>query len=150
MWEEIKNYSSENFKRLTGVSIEVFEEMLWVLEKEENAKKKKGRPSRFALEDQLLIALEYWGEYRTYFHIASSWSTHESTISRIVKRIENALISSELFHLPGKKALINADNNFEVIVVDATETPIERPKKTKALLQCKEKASYFKNSGCCR
>ncbi|MEH2211389.1 MAG: transposase family protein [Nostoc sp.] len=25
------------------------------------------------MEDQLLMTLEYWREYRTYFHIGQSW-----------------------------------------------------------------------------
>ena len=31
--------------------------------------------------------------------------------------------------MPGKKALLKNGNEFEVILIDATETPIERPKK---------------------
>jgi hypothetical protein len=31
--------------------------------------------------------------------------------------------------LPGKKALLKSNVEFEVILIDATETPIERPKK---------------------
>ena len=34
-----------------------------------------------------------------------------------------------LFALPGRKELIN--NNYNAILIDATETPIERPKKSK-------------------
>ncbi|WP_442944345.1 transposase family protein [Nostoc sp.] len=25
------------------------------------------------MEDQALVCLQYWREYRTYFHIASDW-----------------------------------------------------------------------------
>jgi len=31
--------------------------------------------------------------------------------------------------LPGKKALLKSDNELKVILIDASETPIERPKK---------------------
>jgi len=48
---------------------------------------------------------------------------------RIVKRVEDILIKSRVFSLPGKKALDDPDENFEVVMIDATETPIERPKK---------------------
>ena len=48
---------------------------------------------------------------------------------RIVTELEKILLQSKLFHLPGKKALHNSANNFEVIVVDVSEHPIERPKK---------------------
>ncbi len=55
--------------------------------------------------------------------------------------IEDILIKSKVFSLPGKKALLKSDTEFEVILIDATESPIERPKKKNAvalyiMLQC--------------
>jgi len=44
--------------------------------------------------------------------------------------------------LPGNKRLLESDNQLEVIVVDATETPIERPKKTATVVFGQEKATY--------
>jgi hypothetical protein len=40
---------------------------------------------------------------------------------------ENLLIKSEQFHLPAKKALQPSDRVTEIVLVDATEQPIERP-----------------------
>ncbi len=37
----------------------------------------------------------------------------------------------EHFPLPGRKALLKSDMEYEVVLVDATESPIERPKKSK-------------------
>ncbi len=37
--------------------------------------------------------------------LGQSWGIHESTVCRIVHRIEDVLISSKKFRLPGKKAL---------------------------------------------
>ena len=133
MWEEVKEYSDEKFKRHSGVSKAVFDEMVRVMEERHCSKKKSGRPSVFCIEDQLLIALEYFREDRTYFHISNSWKTQESTVFRIVKRVENALIADEMFHLVGKKALLQEGNEFEVVVVDATEVPVERPKKNRKI-----------------
>ena len=45
--------------------------------------------------------------------------------------------------LPGKKSLKDDEAGYELIVVDATESAIERPKKTKAVLQRQEKAAHF-------
>ncbi len=42
-----------------------------------------------------------------------------------------SLSESRAFSLPGKKKLQSADYQMKVIVVDVTETPIERPKKTR-------------------
>lgn len=118
------------FKRLCGVRPETFEAMMSVLRQAE-ANKPIGRPSKLSLEDQLLMTLEYWREYRTYFHIGQSWGVNESTAYRIIKKTEDRLIASRAFTLPGKKKLIDADNQIEVVVVDVTQTPIERPKKNK-------------------
>ncbi|KJV85669.1 DDE superendonuclease family protein [Orientia tsutsugamushi str. UT76] len=48
--------------------------------------------------------------------------------------------------LPGRKALMKSDMNYEVVLIDATESPIERHKKTKILLFRKEEKVYTKNS----
>ncbi|WP_172187346.1 helix-turn-helix domain-containing protein [Microcoleus asticus] len=82
-----------------------------------------------SLEDQVLLALQYWREYRTYFHIAQSWNINESTAFRIVRHVEETFIRSGRFSLPGKKALLQPDSVLEVVVVDVTESPVERPKK---------------------
>lgn len=75
------------------------------------------------------MTLEYLREYRTYFHIAQSWGVNESTAYRIIRKIENILIRSQEFALPGKKQLLKSNHELEVVVIDVTETPIERPKK---------------------
>ncbi|MBF7694254.1 transposase family protein [Acinetobacter pollinis] len=31
----------------------------------------KGRPPKLCLEDQVLLCLSYWREYRTLFHVAT-------------------------------------------------------------------------------
>jgi hypothetical protein len=42
-------------------------------------------------------------------------------------------MDSGKFRLPGKKQLYQNAYNWDVIVVDVTESPIERPKKNSAL-----------------
>ncbi len=46
---------------------------------------------------------------------------------RTIQKVENVLIQSKQFYLPGKKALQPSDTNFEIVLVDATEQPIECP-----------------------
>jgi hypothetical protein len=77
------------------------------------------------------MTLEYLREYRTYFHIAQAWGVYESTAYRIIRTVEDTLISSKKFNLPGKKKLLESNHEIEVIVIDVTESPIERPKKNK-------------------
>jgi IS5 family transposase len=119
----------EEFKRFCGVRPETFGQMVKVLKEHEKSKKKSGRPSKLSLENQLLMTLEYLREYRTYFHIGQSWGLNESNVYRTISKVEKILIECGLFRLPGKKALLNQELEWEVVVVDVTETPIERPKK---------------------
>lgn len=77
------------------------------------------------------MTLEYWREYRTYFHIGQSWRVNESTAYRIIRKIEDRLTKSRVFTLPGKKKLATSNHQVEVVVVDVTARPIERPKKNK-------------------
>lgn len=130
-YEQVKTLKPTEFKRLCGVYPDTFKDMVTVLKAEKVWQKKTGRPSKLSTEDQLLITLEYWREYRTYFHLGNSWGINESTAYRIVRKVENILIKSGLFNLPGKKALLESNSEIEVIVVDVSEQEIERPKKKK-------------------
>lgn len=71
----------------------------------------------------------YYREYRTFFHVGASYGLSETQCWRVVTQTESILLHNKQFHLPGKKALHKAENNFEVIVVDVSEQPVERPKK---------------------
>jgi hypothetical protein len=47
-----------------------------------------------------------------------------------IRWIEDTLIKSKEFSLPGRKALLKSDMEFEVVMIDVTESPVERPKKS--------------------
>ena len=126
-YEEVKGLAPEAFKRLTGVNPKVFSEMLAVLREAEQAKKKAGRSSKLGLEDKLLLVLSYWREYRTQFHIAVSYGIHESTANRVITRAEDVQLASGKFSLPKRREV--EETEWTVVLVDATETPIEKPKK---------------------
>jgi hypothetical protein len=125
-YEEIKNRKDKDFKRLTGVEHQTFKHMVAVLEKE---MPNFGRPPKLNRADQLLMTLMYWREYRTQFHIAQAYGVSESAVCRTIQKVEDALMNSGQFRLPGKKALQPSDTVIEIILVDVTEQPIERPKK---------------------
>ena len=55
----------------------------------------------------------------------------KALVSGILVWIEDTLIKHPDFSLPGKKEPLRSDTSIETILIDATETPIERPKKTK-------------------
>lgn len=135
-YEKIKNYSPEDFRRITGLKIETFKKCIEILNKkysEEHKKnvRKSGRKSKLSMEDKLLATLEYYREYRTYAHIAASYGVHESQIIRCVHWVEMTLIKDGTFSLPGKKELLKPDTRYKTVLIDATETPIERPKRGK-------------------
>jgi hypothetical protein len=131
-YEQIKDLRPALFKRYCGVKPETFHRMVRLISDHlSKTRGKTGRPPKLSLEDQVLMTLEYWREYRTFFHIARSWSLHESSVWRTIRRVEDILTKSKAFTLPGKKELQSADHEIEFIVVDVAETPIERPKKSR-------------------
>jgi Helix-turn-helix of DDE superfamily endonuclease len=131
-YENLKLSSDDNFRRVTGVKRKTFETMLEILKEAHKIKKAKGgRPNKLSIENMLLMALEYNREYRTYLHIATSYGLAESNTFEAIKWVEDVLVKSKEFRLPGRKALLKSDNEFEVILIDATESPIQRPKKNK-------------------
>jgi hypothetical protein len=79
-------------------------------------------------------------EYRTLFHLGRDWNLHESNVSRLVRHIEDILIKSEEFALPGKKRLL-ADDSIEYTIIDVTEPEIERSKKNSAGFTAARKAT---------
>ena len=129
-YETVSKLNKEEFRRLTGVKSETFQKMMNILsEAEKKWKARGGKPNKLSLEDRLLMTLEYLREYRTYFHVGQSYGVSESVCWRSCRWVEDQLIKSREFSLPGRKALLKSENEFEVILVDAAESPIERPKK---------------------
>ena len=130
-YERIKGIKEKEFRRLTGIKRKTFEKILEILKKADKAKRVKGgRKSKLSMEDMTLMTLEYWRENLTYFHTGQSYGISESSAYKNIRWIEDTLIKSGEFSLPGKKALKQDNTNYELILIDATETPIERPKKT--------------------
>lgn len=129
-YEQIKGLEEEKFRRLTGVKKGTFHRMVSILQDEDMRKKARGgRKNKLSIEDRLLMSLEYIREYRTYFHVSQSYGVSESTAYDTIRWIENTLVKHPDFALPGRKALLKSDMDYEVVLIDATETPIERPKK---------------------
>jgi len=143
-YEKIQTLRNDAFRRLTGVKRNTFDKMVEILSRARCQRKLKGgKPNKLPIEDCLLMTLEYLREYRTYFHISQSYGISESACYRNVIWVENTLVKDKTFSLPGRKALTKSDSYYEVILIDATETPIERPKKkAETLLLRQEKTSH--------
>ncbi len=146
-WKNIKSLSKAHFKRTTGVEFRTFKLMVKAV-KEHDAKivKRKGnrrsRPFFCVVEDQILLTLMYYREYRTQWHIGVSYGISESSVCRTIKRMENILKKRKEFKLPGKEKLRRTNHQFEVVLIDATEQPVERPKKNSTgIIQEKRKST---------
>jgi len=133
-WEKIKGYSKRSFKRLTGVEKKTLKLMAREVRAQDEKRIKKqghnrGRPFDLIIEDQILMTLMYYREYLTQFHIGETYGLSEGNVSRNISRIEKILKKCKQFKLPGKEVLASTNHQYEVILIDATESPIERPKK---------------------
>lgn len=127
------------FKRLTGARRSTFEKMVDVVREHRALKRKhptRGAPPKVAVEDQLLMMLMYYREYRTFLHTATAYGYSEAQGWRIVRRMEDMLIQSGVFRLPGKKALLKLEGTLlgKIAIVDVGESPVERPKKSSAAI----------------
>lgn len=132
-YEQLKRLKPSAFKRRCGIQRETFEQMVEVLRPHLERRGKRGGQNKLDVEDQLLLVLEYWREYRTQFHIATSWRLSEAAVCRLIQKVEQLLLKCGKFRLPGKKQLYQNAYTWSVVAVDVTESPIERPKKNSEL-----------------
>jgi len=131
-FEQVSNLKPAQFKRLTGVKRETFTTMVTILRKADKAKRHRGGvASKLCVEDRLLLALEYLRDYPTYLRLGQNYGISEGYAFKIHRWVEDTLIKDKRFALPGRKALLKSDMEYEVILVDASESPVERPKKDK-------------------
>lgn len=86
--------------------------MVKIMQDSVSPKGRRGCPNKLDLEDQVLICLQYWREYRTYFHIAQDWQVSESTVCRTVQRKRKCV--SEFGEIPFRRK--------KVLVEPITET----------------------------
>ncbi len=130
-YEKTKRLSDVDFKQIIGVKRNTFNDMVQVL-KEAYAEKHRrgGRPPKLSIETQLIMTLKYLRQYPTQLELAYEFEVGEATVHDTIVWVENTLVKDDKFKLPGKKVLLEEDN-IEVILVDVTESPIERPKKNK-------------------
>jgi transcriptional antiterminator len=134
-WETISQLQGKKFRRYTGIYRCVYDEMLSCVRNVKSKQRKhptKGVSSTLSIEDQLLMVVMYWREYRDQEHLAIDYGISQSTVSRTIREIEDILIKSGQFSLPGRKSLRTKDGEYELVIVDVCETPTERPKKNKS------------------
>lgn len=129
-YEKARKLKDAEFKRLCGVRHETFLAMCEIVQAVED-QKTSGRSCNLTVENQVLLTLTFWREYRTMFHLGQDWGLHDEHVSRLVRRIEDILIKGKKFSLPGKRRLLEKDG-LTYTIVDVTEMTIERPKKNRS------------------
>ena len=135
IWKDIVHLKGKKFTRATGIKEAVFLEIVECVIAYKLQKRKslnQGAVSTLSIEDQVLMTVLYWREYRSQENLGLDFHISQSRVSRIITEIENILIRSGQFSIPGKSALRNTVNEYEVVIVDVTETPTERPKKNRS------------------
>ncbi len=134
--DKFEKVNEENFKRLVGVKRVTFEAMVEEYKKAEEERKKGhkigGRKPKLCEEDRVFFMLEYYREYRTLYHMGIDYGISEGQASKVVRDVESVLIKSGKFSLPSKRVLYEVDSEIEFVIIDATENPIQRPKKSKS------------------
>ncbi|MEP0960064.1 transposase family protein [Microcoleus sp. FACHB-1515] len=130
-YKELNSLGETEFKRLCGVSRSTFGEMVEVSRPHLERQGQPGGQNKLDVEDQLLITLEYWREYRSQFHIGVSWGVHETTVGRIVKKVEDLLVKCGKFCLPNQRQMYQPRWEWKVMMVDVSEMEIKRLKKTR-------------------
>jgi IS5 family transposase len=123
----------ELFRLLTGVTKEVFLLMLAVLtdEYERIHKEKGGNPKGTPVGLKLVIALEYWREYRAMRQMAFDYNMPVSTLCECILWVENVLSKSKDFQIQDLKEKFkhreDTGNPIRIVLIDVEEQPIERP-----------------------
>jgi hypothetical protein len=140
-YRELEHLSNREFKRWCEVSRGTFQEMVEVVRPCLNRQGRRGGQAKLSVEDQVLAALAYWREYRSQFHIGVSWGLHETSVGRIVKKVEDWLIKRGKFRLPSQRQLYQPGWEWKVMVVDVGEIEIERPQKNRSAITAASSAA---------
>lgn len=127
------------FRQLTGLSIDQFDKLLaqvgeaWNAHhaKQQQSRKRQRRPGagrkpKLALAERLLLTLIYYRTYITQEFLGFLFGVDKGTACRIIRQM--SLLFAGIFRIPERKVRINEDEMSDIFV-DATERPINRPKK---------------------
>ena len=129
LYEKHMALSDKDFKQIIGVRKGTFEAMLLILRIAYAEKhKRRGRHSKLAMDEILFMTLRYWRDYPTQLVLAHDFGVGEATVHDWIVWVENTLVKSGKFTVKGKRELLT-NPNIEIVVLDATESPIQRPKK---------------------
>jgi hypothetical protein len=118
------------FNRLVGMPVKDFEVILEKLtplweKKILSAYKRPGRNFKLNLADMLMMLLIYYRSYITQVFLGYLFGIDDSRVCRLIKRLEPLLARVVAI----RKDRHLSQKELENLIIDATEQPIERPKK---------------------
>lgn len=131
IFEKIKDLPKDEFKRTIGISLSNFLLLVQLVtsfiekEKQEDPMKKRGLKSKITLYNQVLLFFYYLRDYPTFLKLGQQFGIRESSANKNFHRILDILVQT--LKLPNRKIFL--DQNFEELLIDVTEQPIERPIK---------------------
>ena len=131
--------------RICGVKHEKFEKITKQLKPAWEAIQKRklveGRPYGVGeLSEHLLLLLIYYRTYTTHLFLAQIFKVDEATICRAIKRV--APLAERILKIKPEKLL--SENDLQLLIVDATEQRIERPKNQRDYYSGKKHAHTIK------
>ena len=136
------------FKRLYGVKPDTFEKMLSILQGEYDALHQYGgKPPKLTVEDKLYVTLKYLREYRTMDSLAAEYRVCKGTVCLSIQWVEDTLAEDGTFALPGKRKLKRKSDSIQYVVVDVTESPINRPQKDQKAYYSGKKTAHAEDAG---
>lgn len=118
------------FNRLVGMSVKDFDAILEKLtplwhKKILSAYKRPGRNFKLELADILMMLLVYYRTYTTQIFIGYLFGIDDSRVCRLIKKMEPLLARTVSI----RKERHLSQEELESLIIDATEQPIERPKR---------------------
>lgn len=118
------------FNRLVGMQVKDFESILEKLtplweKKVLGAYKRPGRDFKLELADMLMMLLIYYRSYISQEFLGYLFGIDDSRVCRLIKRIEPLLARTVAI----RKERHLSQEEVESLIIDATEQPIERPKR---------------------
>ena len=118
--------SRKSFSRLIGMSPEAFAKLHKAMEKPWQAHlkkhKKQGRPRKLPLSDLIFMTLLYYRTYLPQVFIGELFGLNDSNVCRNIQEVEPLLAKVVSI----KKRVLTAEE-ARALIIDATESPIERP-----------------------
>jgi len=128
----MEGLAESKYQVLFGVRKTTFDAMLTILHSAYKEMRQRGGPKRkLSVLDMLVIFFAYYHDYRTMENIGFEYGVHKQRICEAIAWVEQSLIKEGSFALSSKRELVKEGTELVIVIVDATEQEIERPKKNR-------------------